>query len=67
MIESGPKINTLKAEFEECRKGKLCDRAECEKLRDYWGYSGSYPFTVKEDGQGFIFTITADKPKIYGW
>ena len=29
MTESGPKINTLKAEFEECRKGKRCDRAEC--------------------------------------
>jgi len=61
---------TKKAEFERCLDGLVCSEKECLKLRDYWGYSLGFEFTIEPvsvASYDFIFTITNPTPKQYGW
>ena len=59
-----------KQELKDCRKGVKVNEKEAKRLRDFWGYTLGYEFTVVPAGitsYDLIFTITSDKPREYGW
>ena len=63
-------MNKEKAqELKDCRKGIKVNEKEAKRLRDFWGYGLGYKFTILPAGitDFYIFTITGDKPVVYGW
>ena len=63
-------MTKLQQELYDLKRGRFCNEKDCIQLREHWGYTLGYEYTIVSAGASsfdFIFTITSNEPKEYGF